>query len=98
LDVAKPANDFEMNAPIKRMVSIGEMCRFRKRSFEEEADRLHQKFLKAFRDAQAIIKAYPNGGMPLVVSKRVYELTAEMVEYSKMYLFFQIELDKMGVF
>lgn len=87
-----------MKTAVKRMVSIGDMARSRKRSFEEEADRLFQKCLKASKEAMTILLAYPDGGMPLLVWERFNELVAEQLEYSKMHTFFCQELDKMSVF
>jgi len=83
---------------IKRMVSIGEMARFRKRSFEEEADHLHRKCIKASCEALAILKAYPNGGMPAEEWENYSKLLVEQLEYARMHIFFQEELEKMGAF
>ncbi len=85
-------------ATIRRQISIGDMVRFRKRSFEEEADRLHQKCLKASEEALVILKAYPNGEMPLLAWERYNELLVEQLEYAQMHLFFQEELERMVVF
>jgi len=83
-----------MNGLIVGIITINEMIHSRKRSLKEEEDHLWQKCLKASQEASVILKAYPDGKMPLPALERYHELIDEQSEYARMHSFFKEELGK----